>query len=327
MLVWLALIAAVLSIVLSELLHRVLIPRLVAKGFLSKDVHKIGEPLIPEPAGPAVSFSFLLTLMSLAPISDNEVLLLGIAASAGLASLIGLVDDISPLSARVKPALLVIPALILMATGSLVPRPLLPILGRARLYYVYWLVLMAMFTVFSNAVNMMDALNGMLPSSVYAATLPLVPILLVIRNSSALIALSALLGSLLPYYLRNRYPAKVFGGDSNSLFVGAALASIAAVSNTEAFFGISLLPFMVSGFSVIVSVGGLRERSEIRKRPVIVEDGRIMAEPDPRSPMSLIAILTSDRPKTEPDIVKEVALTSLLSGLLSCFTFFLLTPR
>ncbi len=331
MLLLLSLIIAVaLPAVLSEVFQRILIPRLVAKGFVSKDVHKKEEPLIPEPVGPAISFSFIVALMILLPLTDRWALLAGIAAASGLASLIGLLDDIAPLGAKTKPVLLTLPAFILMATGDIVPRPYLPLLGRARLYYVYWIILLAMFTVFSNAVNMMDALNGMLPSSVYAATIPLIPIFLVLNSLNsflALLSLLSLLSSMFPYYLRNKYPAKVFGGDSNSLFIGAAIASIAAASNTEAFFSIALLPFMVSGFSVIASVGGLVERHEIGKRPVILEEGRIKANPDPKAPISLIAILTSDRPKTEPEIVRNTLLTSLLSGLLACLTFFLLTPR
>ncbi len=327
MLPLLTLIAVVLPAILSEIFQRILIPRLVAKGFVSKDVHKTGEPLIPEPVGPAVSFSFIVALMLLLPLSGRWTLLAGIAAASGLASLIGLLDDIAPLGAKTKPILLILPAFLLIATGEIIPRPYLPLLGRARLYYVYWLILLAMFTVFSNAVNMMDALNGMLPSSIYAATIPLIPVLLVLNRLDSLLALLSLLSSMLPYYLRNKYPAKVFGGDSNSLFVGAAIASIAATSNTEAFFSIALLPFMVSGFSVIASVGGLAERHEISRRPVILEKGKIKANPDIKAPISLIAILTSDKPKTEPEIVKNTFFISLVSGLLACLTFFLLTPR
>ncbi len=327
MLAPLLLIAVVLPALLSELFQRILIPRLISKGLLSKDVHKIGKPSIPEPVGPAVSFAFVTSLMSLLPLLDSWVLLAGIAAASGLASLIGLLDDIAPLGAKTKPILLILPAIPLIATGAVIPRPYLPLLGRARLYYVYWFILLAMFTVFSNAVNMMDALNGMLPSSVYTATIPLLPVLIALNSIDSILALIALLSSMFPYYLRNRYPAKVFGGDSNSLFVGAAIASIAATSNTEAFFGIALLPFMVSGFSVIASVGGLMERHEIERRPVTLEYDKIKANPDPKAPMSLIAILTSDKPKAEPEIVRDTYLISLISGILSCLTFFLLTPR
>ncbi len=328
MLTWISLtaLAMVLSLVASELFHRTLIPRLVSRGYISEDVHKPGRPKVPEPAGPAVYLSFAISMMVVSHLAGS-VALEGVVASTGLAFLIGLLDDLSPLGPKTKPLLLILPALLLAVSGEIVPRPYLPILGRARLYYTYWIVLATMFTVFSNGVNMMDALNGMMPSSVFASTLPLVPVLIALGSYTGLISLIALYGSLIPYYIRNRYPAKVFGGDSNSLFVGAALASVAAISNTEAFFAISLLPFMVSGFSILASIGGLLERRDIRVRPVIVEGGVIRANPDKKAPISLIAILTSYEGKVEPRIVKEVVAISLISGLLSCFTFFLLTPR
>lgn len=321
-----ALLAIALSISLSELFHRAIVPRLISRGMLSLDVHKPDKREVPEPAGPAVYLSFSISLMALSSFTGSSILQ-GVVAATGLAFIIGLLDDFSPLGPKTKPLLLTLPALLLAVTGGIIPRPYLPLLGRARLYYTYWFILIAMFTVFSNAVNMMDALNGMMPSSIYAATLPLIPLLLVLGNYSSLLTLITLYGSLLPYYLRNKYPAKIFGGDSNSLFVGAALASVAALSNTEAFFAIALLPFMVSGFSIIVSIGGLMERRSIEIRPVLVRDGIIRANPDLRAPISLIAILTSARGKGERQIVREVAMISLLSGLISCATFFFLTPR
>lgn len=320
------LVALLSALISSELMHRSLIPRYWKRGLLSEDVHKKNKPKIPEPLGPAVYLSFLIASITLHFLTGAPGVL-AVAASSGLAFLIGLLDDLSPLGPLEKPLLLLLPAFVLIAIYPITPRPLLPIVGRARLHYVYWPVLLAIFTVFSNAVNMMDSLNGMMPLSVYASTLPLLPVLIKLGKLDALASLLILHASLLPYYFRNKYPAKVFGGDSNSLFVGSALASIAAISNTEAFFSIALIPFLVSGFSVLASIGGLKERRQIAKRPVIVREGMIRANPDPEAPISLIAVITSDRWKREPEVVREAATLCLISGSLACISFFLLTPR
>lgn len=317
-------IASTVALLTSELMHRTMLPRYVRRGLVSEDVHKTERTKVPEPLGPAVYIPFLISSLTFFSLT-GESSVVAVASSSGLAFLIGLWDDISPLDSRTKPMLLILPALVLIATYQITPRPLLPILGRARLYYVYWIVMLALFTVFSNAVNMMDSLNGMMPLSVYASTIPLIPMLA--SNGGALASLFLLYSSLLPYCLRNKYPARVFGGDSNSLFIGSALASIAVISNTEAFFSTALIPFLVSGFSVIASVGGLKERRQIASRPVIVREGMIRANPDPKAPISLIAIIASDKWKREDEIVKEAVLLSFLSGILSSLTFFLLTPR
>jgi len=319
-------VAASLAALSSELLHRTMIPRYVRRGLLSEDVHKPGRPRVPEPLGPAVYLPFLITSLLFYALT-GEIAAIAVASSSGLAFLVGLLDDISPLGPKTKPLLLIMPAIILIAVYQVTPRPYLPIVGRARLYYAYWPIMLALFTVFSNAVNMMDSLNGMMPLSVYASTLPLIPVLISLGRLDALASLLMLHSSLLPYCIRNKYPAKVFGGDSNSLFIGSALASISVISNTEAIFGIALIPFLVSGFSIIASVGGFKERRQIERRPVILNEGMIRANPDPRAPISLIAIITIDKWKKEADIVREAATLSLISGILASLTFFLLTPH
>jgi UDP-N-acetylglucosamine--dolichyl-phosphate N-acetylglucosaminephosphotransferase len=319
-------VAALVAALISELMHRAMVPRYMRRGLLSEDIHKTGRPKVPEPLGPAVYLPFLIASIIFYALT-GEIAAIAVASSSGLAFLIGLLDDISPLGPETKPLLLILPALVLIAMYQVIPRPYLPIVGRARLYYVYWPIMLALFTVFSNAVNMMDSLNGMMPLSIYASTIPLVPVLISLGRLDALASLLILHSSLLPYCIRNKYPAKVFGGDSNSLFIGSALASISVISNTEAIFGIALIPFLVSGFSIIASVGGFKERRQIGRRPVILKDGMIKANPDPRAPISLIAIITSEKWKREPDIVREAATLSLISGTLASITFFLLTPH
>ncbi len=295
--------------------------RLRNKGMVSRDYHKREPRLVPEPAGPAVVIPFISAVL-LASALFGDISFLAVAASASLSAIIGIIDDMAPLSALAKPALLMLSPIPLMALGVLIPRPLLPVLGRARLYYMYWLILPIMFSVFSNAINMMDALNGLMPASVIISTLVMIPLL---DSRSRWVALF-LLASLFPYYVKNRYPATVFGGDTLSLFVGTVIASLASLSNREIFFFMALIPFMVSGFSVIASVKGLRERREM-KRPVHVKDGVIYVNLDEDAPMTLISILVSHRGKEEKEIVREVALLTLLSSLLSLATYYLMTPR
>ncbi len=297
------------------------IERLKKAGRLSRDYHKKEERWVPEPVGPAVVVPFVSVSIILSGITGNPKFL-AVAIATSLGAIVGMIDDLINLSALTKPTLLLITPLPLMALGVLIPRPLLPIVGRARLYYVYWLILPIMFSVFANAINMMDALNGLMPGSVIVSLILLLPLM---DPSSQWIDL-LLVSSLIPYFLKNKYPAEAFGGDTLSLSVGSAIASIAAISNREMFFFIALIPFMVSGFVVIASVKGLRERREM-KRPVVVKDGVLYVNEDPEAPMTLIAVLVSYRGKDEKRIVKEIVALTTLSSLLSLITYYLMTPR
>ncbi len=311
----------VITALFTEWALRSYIKRLKRAGRLSRDYHKREEIWVPEPVGPAVVIPFVSMLLILSGLTDNYAFL-GIAAATSLGGIIGIVDDLINLSAISKPALLLLTPLPLMVLGVLTPRPLLPVVGRARLYYVYWLILPIMFSIFANAINMMDALNGLMPASVIISLVLLLPTL----NPSSQWVTLLLIASLTPYYIKNKYPAKAFGGDTLSLAVGSAIASIAATSNREVFFFMALIPFMVSGFVVIASVKGLRERREM-KRPVVVRDGVLYVNKDLEAPMTLIAVLVSQRGKDERLVVKEIVALTALSSLLSLLTYFLFTPR
>ncbi len=295
--------------------------RLKKAGRLSRDYHKREERWVPEPVGPAVVIPFVSALIVLSGITGNPKFL-AVAVATSLGAVIGMIDDLINLSALTKPALLLVTPLPLIALGVLTPRPLLPVVGRARLYYVYWLILPIMFSVFANAINMMDALNGLMPGSVITSLMLLLPVM----DASSRWMTLLLISSLIPYFLKNKYPADAFGGDTLSLSVGSAIASIAATSNREMFFFIALIPFMVSGFVVIASVKGLRERREM-KRPVVVRDGVLYVNEDPEAPMTLIAVLVSHRGKDERRVVKEIIALTALSSLLSLTTYYLMTPR
>lgn len=75
------------------------------------------------------------------------------------------------------------------------------------------------------------------------------------ENSAFLIFVVSLLGSLLAFLFFNTYPAKVFMGDTGSLYIGAVLTVICALTKNTLFILCFGLPFIISGLSVILQVG------------------------------------------------------------------------
>ncbi len=310
--------STVLAFITSFLLVRTLKNRFLKLGITGIDVHKQDKPEIPERVGigPLMAFtSSICVLVVLFP--QSSILFSALMSTASLGGLVGLLDDVLDLGGKMKPLISPMAALPLIISGCLSPRPLLPLVGHARMYYVYWPLILIFFTVIMNATNMADALNGMMPSSVIIVTLSLVPGLILTKKYHLIPVLAAFIASILPYYWYNKYPAKVFGGNVGSMFVGAFLAGIAAASNLEMFLVISMLPFFITGFMIIYSAGGFRERREMKKRPTLLEGDLIRANPDEEAPMTIIAILTSDRPKREYEIVREFLMLTLISGILS----------
>ncbi|HDM92445.1 MAG TPA: hypothetical protein ENG69_03520 [Candidatus Korarchaeota archaeon] len=320
-----AALAGITSAIATDVMTKRFAKRLRDKGLVGIDVHKPGKPEVPEGAGFAVivgSAVGCVTLWLLSPGSHIS----GFLGAASLGALIGALDDRLDLGGVKKPALTLAAALPLIATGAVHPRPLLPVAGRARLFITISGILPIYMSVVTNAVNMFDALNGMMPLSAAIACGSLA-VIGAITGSPATVSLSlVLLGAVLAYYRYNRYPAKVFSGNVGSMGVGAALAAVPVFDGLEAFLLIAMLPLMVSGFFLLSSIGGLKERRQIGTRPVVVEEGLIRANPDPKAPITLVAILTLDRAKEEWEIVRETHYLTALSAILAIVTLLMFTP-
>ncbi len=321
-----ALISAAAAGAVTDLLTRRLEARLRQRGVVGVDIHKPDRPEVPEGAGFAV-FAGVSVGAALLWTLTRSAHSVGFVGAAAVGALIGALDDRVDLGGVLKPALTLGVAAPLIAAGSLNPRPLLPLLGRARLFIAINALVPAYAAVVTNAVNMYDALNGMMPLSV-AIACGAMAVIGALTGGIATTQLALVLAvALLAYYRYNRYPARVFSGNVGSLSIGAALSALPVYDGLEAFLLIAMLPFMVSGFFLLSSVGGLRERRQIVKRPVLVDsNGLIRANPDPAAPITLISILTLDRPKSEPEVVREAHLLTGLSALLAVLTLLALTP-
>ena len=106
----------------------------------------------------------------------------------------------------------------------------------------------------SNGVNLSDGLDGL------ASTVTLVVAILFaavgythdvyILMASGL----AIAGSLIGFLVFNKYPAKIFMGDTGSMALGGVLSAIAIVSKTEFLLPIAGIIYVIESLSVIIQV-------------------------------------------------------------------------
>lgn len=106
----------------------------------------------------------------------------------------------------------------------------------------------------SNGVNLSDGLDG-LASSV---TLVVAILLAVVGYTHDVYILTvsglAIAGSLIGFLVFNKYPAKIFMGDTGSMALGGVLSAIAIVSKTEFLLPIAGIIYVVESLSVIIQV-------------------------------------------------------------------------
>jgi phospho-N-acetylmuramoyl-pentapeptide-transferase len=106
----------------------------------------------------------------------------------------------------------------------------------------------------SNGVNLSDGLDG-LASSV---TLVVAILFVVVGYTHDVYILTvsglAIAGSLIGFLFFNKYPAKIFMGDTGSMALGGVLSAIAIVSKTEFLLPIAGIIYVVESLSVIIQV-------------------------------------------------------------------------
>jgi len=119
------------------------------------------------------------------------------------------------------------------------------------LYYVC-VVLFIIYT--SNAVNLTDGLDGLAAGTMVIAALAYAIIALYYNQQPLAIFCVSLAGATLGFLRYNFHPAKVFMGDTGSLAMGGALATVAVLTKTELLMVIIAGVFMLEGLSVIIQV-------------------------------------------------------------------------
>lgn len=106
----------------------------------------------------------------------------------------------------------------------------------------------------SNAVNLTDGLDGLAASNMVISLMALVFINLIMGNLDLAIICAAIAGACLGFLYFNKYPAKVFMGDTGSLALGGVLGTIGVMGKFELWLIPIGIIFMCETLSVILQV-------------------------------------------------------------------------
>jgi UDP-GlcNAc:undecaprenyl-phosphate GlcNAc-1-phosphate transferase len=181
--------------------------------------------------GLAIIFGFGFPLMLLAAngraaelVSKNLTYLFAVLASGSLIVSLGVYDDLVGSDAPKKFIVQTAAAIILVSFGfhfSFVSfagyRIELGIVGSA--ISVLWIV----FVI--NAVNFIDGIDSLATLVAITVAIAFAVIAVIRFDVFSIVIMTALAGSLIGFYRWNRPPAKIFMGDSGSLFIGLLLAA------------------------------------------------------------------------------------------------------
>jgi len=195
------------------------------------------EP-VPYLGGLAVYIAFLVTL-AFTFTFDREVL--GLLLGGTLLLLLGLVDDFGVLSPKVKLMGQFLAAFVMVKAGIKVQIVFLPDLVNIILS-AFWIVAV------TNAFNIIDIMDGL--AAGVASICCLVLSYVAIVNGRPVIAMMtlSLAGAMIGFLRYNFSPAKIYLGDTGSLFIGCMIASICLIGSYTAHNRIGILiPVVVLG--------------------------------------------------------------------------------
>jgi UDP-N-acetylglucosamine--dolichyl-phosphate N-acetylglucosaminephosphotransferase len=295
------------------------------KGILGDDIHKIDRPSIPEMGGICIIIGLAASsLVGIMLMPDKTMIFASFFLTTLISGIIGAIDDLKPLNARVKPFLTMFASIPILVLGTYTSSIIFPLIGGTRLTKVYPLLIPIVMAVTSNAVNMMDPFNGVMAGTSLIITLTLLASAIIFRSQDGFILCCVLLGTLLAFFYYNRYPSRVFSGDVGSLSVGAALGAISIIGRLEVVAVVAFMPQIMNAFYGLSTIGRLYERREVNRPVTVLKDGRLMASSDPAAPLTLARFVLARGPLRENEAALVFVTLSAISGLLALITTYLI---
>ncbi len=140
--------------------------------------------------------------------------------------LTGLLDDLSELPALGKLVMQIAAGAVLYLGGLQITILFIPFVGPTELGYMSFPVTMIWIVGIINCINLIDGLDGLAAGVSAMAALPLLLIGIYFNLTTVVVFCTAIIGISLAFMYFNQYPARIFMGDSGSLFLGYIFAVI-----------------------------------------------------------------------------------------------------
>lgn len=187
---------------------------------------------------------------------------------AAVFGLIGFIDDYAKIIKKKNQGLTAVQKLLLQLTSAAVYLSLLRMLGdltpafyipffniTLSIGWVPYLIIMLLAIVGTvNAVNLTDGVDGLATSVTMPVALVFAIIGAYMAYSTVGIFASALLGALAAFLIYNFNPAKVFMGDTGSLFLGGAVCGMAFAYDMPLVLILMGIVYIAEALSVILQV-------------------------------------------------------------------------
>ena len=303
---------AIICGLLSFFVTRFSMPKIIRKledaNIVGKDLHKSWKPIVAEMGGFGILFGFIIGMFS--GIYMHDILtfpLCVVLIVILLVGIIGIVDDLLVLSSKEKLFLLFLAGLPLIWIAP-------PNVG------IFYLISIPIaISIGSNLTNMLAGLNG-IESGLGVISLSSLTISCIILGKYDVTIISmSMLGALIAFLYFNKYPAKIFPGDTGTLIIGATIVCIAFIGRVKLIALIVLMPNIIDAIMKFYSAG-VMERQQFK--PTQVDDeGKLIR---PVTGFKSLIRFVIRKPITEKQAVAVIWGIGIVFGVLGIIVAFLM---
>lgn len=239
---------------------------------MPKEERRVHEKPIPLMGGLAIYISFIAVSLCFSKLDRNVI---GIALGSTLLIICGMIDDVKPLRPIQKLVFQVLAAVILIAFGITVKSITVPFVsGDGSAYIGYFGIPVTILWVvgITNAMNLIDGLDGLACGLCFISALTLFGVSLISGRYTAVLLTAILAGSCLGFLPFNFNPASIFMGDTGSQFLGFALAAISiqgAIKSAAAV--VVAVPILALGIPIYDTLFAMIRR-RINNKPIMEAD-------------------------------------------------------
>ena len=238
-----------------------------------KDNRRVHKEPIPRLGGLAIFLGFIITSMIFVDINKKMI---GIFLGALIIVIIGIIDDVKEIKAKVKLGVQILAAVIVVIFGvqiEWVTNPFDTIDRTFQLAAVIGIPVTIFWIVgATNTVNLIDGLDGLAAgvSAIAATTLSFVSF--INHQQTYAVLLLALAGAAIGFLPYNFNPAKIFMGDTGSLFLGFVLSVIAIEAAIKSAAALAIaIPILAIGLPIFDTTFAIIRRASSGK-PIMQAD-------------------------------------------------------
>ncbi len=131
----------------------------------------------------------------------------------------------------------------------------IPFVGSVELGWFYYVIASIVIVGIVNATNLTDGIDGLDGSITFFAAIIMMLMSSMLKNMGGVIESAALAGGCLGFLVWNFHPAKVFMGDTGSLFLGGMVCSVLFALDVPVLVLLIGIVYLAEMFSVMLQVG------------------------------------------------------------------------